>query len=91
MSSNINVQPTKNTVKHKKTYKKPFGTEHESFKRDCSLGQLRPRGQIQVNQISITELKSPCVADIITLIIVLLGGTQKRTSWSLRASLCCLR
>ncbi len=77
------MQPTKNTVKHKKRYEKLFGTEHESSARDRSLGQLRPRGRIQVNQISITELKSPCVADVITLIIVLLGGTQKTMSWSL--------
>lgn len=55
---------------------------HESFECDWSLRHVRPRGQIQVNQISITESKSPCVADDITLIIVLHGGTQKETSWS---------
>lgn len=86
-SSDRSLQPIR---KHSKPHKeekeeKSFRTELKSFKRDFSLRQLRPRGQIRVNQISITELTSPCVADVITLITVILGGAQKRTSRSLWA------
>lgn len=73
------------TIKSKKN-KMLFGAKHENPECESSRRQLRPRGQIRVNQISITELKSPCVADVITLITELLCGTQMGRSCSLRAS-----
>lgn len=60
---NGNVQSTKNTILQK--ILEVIGTELESFGTDCSLRK-------QVNQISNIELRSPCVADAITLITVLL-------------------